>query len=153
MRKEIAMANESLRATLNQALSEYALERGRILGKVQDCREALFDAESNHKRASEAERKAVFEDDELVRKMRELLSHYNSLPIDPPRPRALLEQHEKMGTEQLQTHRKRMAEHEAASEAYRVVEEAKRDLAVAEQDVKTIETRIQETTTEIQRLS
>ncbi len=147
------MANESVRATLNQALNEYALERGRILGRIQDCNEALFDAESNHKRASEAERKAIFEDDELVRRMRELTAYYNSLPTDPPRPQALLEQQAKMGREQVETHRRRIAAHEVAREAYRPVEDAKRNLAVAEQDQKTVEDRIRETNTEIERLN
>jgi len=147
------MANDSLRATLNQMLNKYALQRGVILGKVQDCRDALFDAETNHKRAAEAERGAIFEDDELTRKMRELTAHYNSLPIDPPRPQALLEQQADMGREQVETHRKRMAAQEVARQQYRIVENAKRDLAVAEQDQKNVEDRIRETNTEIERLN
>jgi len=147
------MANETIRATLSQMLTRYAAQRANILGRMQDCRGFLFNAESNLKQAREAERRAVFEDDELTRKMRELMVYYNSLPIDPPRPQALLEEHAEIGREQVQTHRKRMAAHEAVRNATSVWEDAKRDLAVAEQDEKTVSERIRETNEQIGRLN
>lgn len=145
------MVNESVRTTLTLALNEYALQRGRIFGRIQNCRDALFDAENNLKRAQEADRSATFADDEQMRKMRELLDYYNSLP--EPRPQALLEQHAAMGRTQIEMHRKRMAAHEPVRDAQSVVEERQRDLAVAEQDLKAIDARIKETTIEIERLN
>ena len=146
------MSSESLLSTLNRGLNNYALERGRIFGRIDDRKEALFDAEENLKRAQEAERGAVFADDELIRKMRELTAYYNSLSTDPPRPQALLEQQTEMGREQVQTHRKRMESHEVARGAMTARDEAARDLAVAKEELKAIDARIQETNREIERL-
>jgi hypothetical protein len=99
------MSDETVRTTLNQMLYKYAAQRGDILGKIQDCRIVLDDAEANLKRAHEDDRRAIHDDDQLVTKMRDLMACYNSLPNDPPRPQALLEQHAELGREQLGTHR------------------------------------------------
>jgi hypothetical protein len=145
------MANEPLRATLSQAVRNYALERGRIFGRIQECCNLLFDAETNFKRVQDAERSAELADDEQVKKMRELMDYYNTRP--EPRPQALLEQHAQMSAEQLDTHRKRMAAHDAARSVYSIVEERRRDLAVAEQELMRIDARITETNTEIENLN
>jgi hypothetical protein len=143
------MPNETVHATLVQVLHRYAAQRGQILGKIQNCRMLLSDAEINLKRAQGAERKAVYDDDQLTLKMRELTAYYNSLP--EPRPQAILEQNAELGREQLQTHRKRMASHDVVREQLRTVEEARRELAMAEQEEATISQRIRETNTEIER--
>lgn len=143
------MANETVWATLNQMLHRYAAQRGEILGKIQYFRMLLGDAETNLKRAQEAERRAIYEDDQLILKMQELTAYYNSLP--EPRPQALLEQSAELSRNQLETHRKRMTLHEPVREQLRAVEEAKRDLAMAEQEEATISQRIRETNTEIER--
>src|SRR5277367_514421 len=96
------MANETVHATLVQMLHRYATQRGEILGKIQGCRERLFDATANLKRAEEADRRAVYDDDQLVRKMRELTAYYNSLPAGQ-RPQAIIEEQAQMGREQLET--------------------------------------------------
>jgi len=44
------MPNETVRATLTSMLTKYAAERAEILGKGQDCRLMLGDAEANLKR-------------------------------------------------------------------------------------------------------
>jgi hypothetical protein len=147
------MSNETVRTTLNQMLYKYAAQRGDILGKIQDSRIVLDDAEANLKRAHEDDRRAIHDDDQLVIKMRDLMAYYNSLPNDPPRPQALLEQHAEMGREQLGTHRKRIAAHEVVSDATHTLEDAKRELAIAERDEKTISERIRETNAEIERLN
>ena len=144
------MSNESLRATLNQALNEYALERRRILGKIQNCRNASFDVETNLKRAQEAERQAIFADDETTRKANEVLDHYNSLP--EPRPQALLEQYNALIGKQYDTHRIRMDSHRLVEVQIQQVEQRRIQLGVAEQDLKTIDARIAETMIEIKRL-
>jgi hypothetical protein len=146
------MANETVRATLTKMLTKYAAERAEILGKSQDCRLMLGDAEANLKRAREADQRAIQEDDQLIAESRKLTAYYNSLPTDPPRPQALLEQQAEMSRNQLETHRKRLAAHEVLRDATRAWEEAQRDLAVAEQNEKTIDERIRETSSEIQRL-
>lgn len=146
------MPNESVLATLNEMLLRYAANRASILGRIQDCRELVFDATANLKRAEEADRRAIYDDDQLVLKMRGLTAYYNSLP-EGQRPQAILEQQAQMGREQLETHRRRMAAHEVVREQMRLLEEAKRDLAVAEQNETSISQRIRETTAEIDRLN
>ena len=100
------MANETVLATLNQALYRYAAERAQILGRIQDCRTLVFDAIAGLKRAEEADRRAIYEDDQLVLKIRELTAHHNNLP-ENERPEAILEQQAQMRREQLETHRRR----------------------------------------------
>lgn len=146
------MPNESVLATLNEMLLRYAANRASIFGRIQDCRELVFDATANLKRAEEADRRAIYDDDQLVLKMRGLTAYYNSLP-EGQRPQAILEQQAEMGREQLETHRRRMAAHEVVREQMRLLEEAKRDLAVAEQNETSISQRIRETTAEIDRLN
>lgn len=146
------MPNDTVLATLNEMLHRYAANRGAILGRIQDCRELVFKATANLKRAEEADRRAIYDDDQLVLKMRELTAYYNSLP-EGRRPQAILEQQAQMGRDQLETHRRRMAAHEVVREQMRLLEEAKRDLAIAEQDEASISQRIRETTAEIDRLN
>jgi hypothetical protein len=146
------MANETARATLTQMLYKYAGQRGNILSRIQGCRDRVSDAEANYRRAQDAEREAIYDDDQLMAKKRALIAYYNSLPTGQ-RPQAILEQDAEMARQQLETHRKRIASHEVVREALRVLEECQRDLAIAEQDEKTISDRIRETDTEIERLN
>ena len=144
------MANESLRATLTQALNEYTLERGRILGRIQDARDALNDTEANLRRSQEAERSAIAADDEAVRKARELLEYYNSLP--DTRPQALLEQQNILAQKQQETHRQRVESHGPVHVWTSHIKKRKAELAATEQDLKAIDARIQETNDHIARL-
>jgi len=126
------MANEELLATLQETRREIVEERGRRGGRLQVAQSILEELRINLRRAQDEERIAVQEDEDAKEKQRALTDCITGL-VD--KPQYLLDKLARLGAEQLETYRKRVAATEITRQRQRELNNSETRLSVAQEDL------------------
>jgi hypothetical protein len=126
------MANEKLLAALQETRREIVEEWGRRSGRLQVMQSILEEALINLRRAQDAERITVQEDEEIKEKQRVITESITGL-VD--KPQYLLDESTRLGAGQLETYRKRVAATEITRQRQRQLNNAETRLSVAQEDL------------------
>lgn len=144
------MQRNTVLATLNEVLRELTEKQEQSNSTVVDYRNAVESAHANLQVAKDGQKRAIYEDEQLKKKQKELIDYINGLT---EKPQALVDKINTLGANQVETYMKRQAAAEIVRQRQRELANAETHLAFAQNKYKDIQTRRKEISEQIQRVN
>ena len=143
-------SNTGLTITLSDVLRELSKKQEQSDATVVECRNAVDCARANLQAAKHRKQRAIYEDEQLKKKQKDLIDYMNGLR---EKPQALIDEINALAANQVETHVKRQAAAEIVRQRQRELAEADARLTLAENKQKDIQTRWKEISEQIQRVN
>lgn len=135
------MSSKSLLVTLQETLQELREKLRHEMEAIIRCAERKEQLRQSLEFAKQQERAAAYEDEEAVRKKREVLDLYNSMV---EKPHVLLDKIDKLGKQQFVTYQRRERAEEATRNVQHTLQQVETQLALTEEDRNATQKQIEE---------
>jgi DNA repair exonuclease SbcCD ATPase subunit len=142
--------NTGLTISLSDVLRELSKKQEQSDATVVECRNAVEFVRANLQVAKDRKQRAIYEDEQLKKKQKELIVYMNGLR---EKPQALIDEINAVAANQVETYVKRQAAAEIVRQRQRELAEADARLTLAENKQKDIQTRWKEISEQIQRVN
>ena len=143
-------SNTGLTITLSDVLRELSEKQEQSDATVVEYRNAVDCARTTLQAAKHRKQRAIYEDEQLKKKQKDLIDYMNGLR---EKPQALIDEINALAANQVETHVKRQAAAEIVRQRQRELAEADARLTLAENKQKDIQTRWKEISEQIQRVN